>query len=244
MPIHIAILIRPYPQLILEGRKTIESRLTIRPLAPFKAIEPGERIFFKQSSGPFAATATAGETFFFDSLTPAKVTELKHRFNREVCGEDQFWHWKRDAKYATFIRLRDVLPTGVGPAMEPSRGPAWFVLPDNAAADVPLPFEIALTAGAIRNSYLRVPRKDIALPPRHYGGNTVALAGEPLRLLLPDGEAIDTDVVSNQMIRWRGWRDIYQQQNMQPGDRVRFVPIAAGQYRVQCVLCSKQPESP
>ena len=32
MPVHIAILMRPYLKLILEGRKTVESRLTKGPL--------------------------------------------------------------------------------------------------------------------------------------------------------------------------------------------------------------------
>ncbi len=235
MALHIAILIRPYSQMILDGRKTIESRLTVTPREPFKAIAPGERIYFKESSGPFFATAIAGEIFSFDNLTRARIDELKQRFNKEVCGQDEFWHWKRDAKYATFIRLRQVLPTAVGPAMEPSRGPAWFVLPDNAAADVPLPFQIALTAGAIRNSYLRVPRKTYAFAPQHYGGKTLATAGKPLRLILPNKSRVDTDIVSNYMIRWRGWGALYKQHDLRPGDQVRFVPLDRGQYRVQCV---------
>ena len=241
MPIHIAILIRPYVKLILDGCKTIESRLTVSPRPPFRAVQTGERIFFKESAGPFFATAIAGEVLCFDHLTPAKLDDLKQRFNHEIRGEDAYWHWKREAKYATLIRLRQVLPTRVGPAMEPSRGPAWFVLPDNAAADVPLPFEITLTAGAIRNSYLRVPRKLHVFPAKHYGGRTIAEAGNPLHLLLPGGEEVHTDIVSNQMLRWRGFGALYREHHMNPGDRVRFVPLHAGKYRVDCVHHS--PES-
>ncbi len=238
MSVHIAILVRPYPRLILDGRKTIESRLTVTPRVPFKAITLGERIFFKESSGPFFATATAGETLFFDNLTPAKLADLKQRFNHAICGEDAFWNWKRDAKYATLIHLLEVMPTGIGPAMEPSRGPAWFVLSDNAAAAVPLPFQVTLTAGAIRNSYLRVPRKICALPVEHYGGSTSAEAGNPLHLVLPNGQGIDTDIVSNHMIRWRGWGAIYKEHHLKPGDRVCFVPLSTGKYRVDCVTHS------
>ncbi len=271
MPIHVAILRPPYPQLILDGRKTIESRLTKTDLVPYNAIRPGERIFIKQTSGPFVAMAIAGEVHFFDRLTPAKVAELKARFNHQVCGDDAFWQWKRDSNFATFIELTKVQPIDRGPRMKPSSGLAWFVLPDALAPRVPavLPdepvsglrrmFDVTLTAGAIRNHYIRVPRKAHEFEAKHYGGKTVAEAGEPITLIMPDGTRIETDLVGNEttqprgfgmwfrnflrktdseqscMIRWRGWHPWFMAYHMLPGDVVRFVEHRRGEYGVSFV---------
>ncbi len=235
MPIHVAILRPPYSRLILAGRKTIESRLTKSDLVPFEAIKTGERIFIKQTSGPFIATAVAGQVHFFDRLTRDKIAALKARFNEQVCGDDEFWQWKRDSKFATFIELTHVQPVDRGPRMTPSSGLAWFVLPDELAPSVPVMFEVTLTAGAIKNHYLRVARKVFEFDAKHYGGKTIAQAGVPITLILPDGSRIATDIVSNQMLRWRGWQAWYQASHMVPGDLVRFVEQKPGEYVVTFV---------
>ena len=232
MPIHVAILRPPYPQLILNGRKTIESRLTKAPLEPFNKISTGERIFIKQTSGPFVATAVAGEVFFFDRLTREKVAALKTKFNDEVCGDDAFWNWKRDANFATFIRLTHIQPIDRGPKMKPSSGLAWFVLDDALMPQVPAMFEVKLTAGALKNHYLRIPRALHEFPAKHYGGKTLAQRGEPIALLMPEGTAIETDIVSNHMIRWRGWLPWFKANELVPGDVVRFTQLDAARYGV------------
>jgi hypothetical protein len=235
MPIHVAIMKRPYLQAILDGRKTMESRLTVRPLAPYRAIQPGERMFFKVSAGPFLATAVAGPVHFFEQLTPAKVVELKRRFNDRVLGDEQFWQGKRDSRFATFVELERVQPIGRGPVMEPSRGPAWFVLPDEAAPSPPAMFEVTLTQGAIRNHYLRIPRKVHEFAAKHYGGRTLAGAGEPVTLLIDGRPPVRTDIVSNGMVRWRGWGSVYEQEGASPGDAVRFVDVGDRRYRVTLI---------
>ena len=78
MPVHVAILLRPYIKLILSGRKTVESRLTITPRAPFEGIKPGDRIFFKASAGPYMATAVA------DAV--ARAAEARRPRTRYVVG--------------------------------------------------------------------------------------------------------------------------------------------------------------
>jgi hypothetical protein len=71
--IHIAVLIQPYLDFILQGKKTVESRLTMQARDPFDNIEKGERIYFKQSSGPYRATAIADQVLFEDNLTPRRI---------------------------------------------------------------------------------------------------------------------------------------------------------------------------
>src|SRR5690606_5364590 len=103
--------LRPYIRMMLDGRKTVESRLTRMNRAPFRAIEAGDRIYFKASSGPFMATAVADAVAFYDELNPAAIAKLKQRYNDRVCGDDAYWQWKRTSRYATFVELREVQAT-------------------------------------------------------------------------------------------------------------------------------------
>ncbi len=65
---HVAILYKRYIDLILAGRKTVESRLTKGLIEPYGRIEPGDRIWFKVTSGPFMATAIADAVAFHEGL--------------------------------------------------------------------------------------------------------------------------------------------------------------------------------
>ena len=46
---HIAILRKKYFNLILSGKKTIESRFSYNKIAPYKQVEVGETIYLKES---------------------------------------------------------------------------------------------------------------------------------------------------------------------------------------------------
>lgn len=129
--IHVAILMKPYLDLILSGRKTIESRLTKTNRPPYDSIEVGERIYFKQSSGPFRATAIAEQVLCLDRVTPQRVMELQHTYNDAICGTDDFWEWKRDSRFVTLIWLREVESVEIGPGVAPQRGIAWLGLDEN-----------------------------------------------------------------------------------------------------------------
>lgn len=229
MPVHVAILIPKYLRLILDGQKTIESRLTKTSRDPYHAIEPGERIFFKASSGPYMATAIADRVAFFQGLKPGDVQQLKAKYNKEICGEDDFWDWKADSNYATLICLREVQAVSVGPKMPPSRGVAWFVLPNHRA---PAVFSITLTSGAIRNRYVRIAKKVHAFPPACYGGKTVQNAGKCITFELPDGDVIQSDLLDSGMVRSRKWSALFAACNVEPGDQLCFVQTGSHRYGV------------
>ncbi len=176
--LHVAILLKPYIQLILSGAKTLESRLTVTPRTPYRRIAPGERIYFKASSGPYMATAIAGAVEFHENLTPSRIEALRRRHNAAVRGQPEYWKFKRSSRYATFIRLRDVRATSTGPEMPPSRGPAWFTLPEPTTAPKPAPlpeaFDIKLTRSAFTTRVLRVPLRIHRFDSSVYGGTTAA----------------------------------------------------------------------
>ncbi len=214
MAIHVAILYRPYIEMILGGRKTIESRLTINACPPYGQIKLGERIFFKASGGHFMATAIAQKIEFFNKLYPQAVKQLYRQFNDRVCGEPEYWDRKRTARHATFITLEQVRPSAVGPKMKPSQGAAWFVMPNQKG--LPLPLTYKLTAGAMRNHYVRL----------------LSHRKKPMTLLLPDQTTVQTEITPLGLMRWRGWRGYFQSQDLSLGDEVRFEPLGSERYRV------------
>jgi len=232
MAVHVAILKRPYVEMILRGRKTVESRLTKTRRDPFGTVAPGERIYFKISAGPFAATAVADAVACYDELTPSKLEKLKAKYNAGVCGPDAYWQMKRDSRFATFIALRDVEAVSRGPAFAPSQWRAWFRLemPDpmrrggaDAGAD-PVSVEVELTGGAIRNRYVRLGR-----------GSAIQAHDDsptPITLALPDGREVDTLLKPDGMIRWRGWGKWIETGQLRVGDRVRLDRTAPGIYAV------------
>ncbi len=216
MPIHVAILKRPYIRLILEGKKTVESRLTRTAQPPYRAIESGDRIFIKASAGPFMATAIAGKVEQHDGLEPNDILRLRMRHNLAVCGDDSYWDLKQSSRFAVFVGLTQVEPIEVGPAY-PKSMRAWHVVDESLS---PL-LDVTLTDGAIRNRYLTLTRASEQTRSR------------PVMLLLPDGREIDTGFADGKaMLRWRGWGPYYQQYQMIPGDTVRFVALGPGRYRV------------
>jgi hypothetical protein len=216
MPIHVAILKRPYVRLILEGKKTVESRLTRTAQPPYRAIESGERIFLKASSGPFMATAIAGEVEQHENLEPDDILRLRMRHNLSVCGDDGYWDLKQASRYAVFVGLTQVETIDVGPVYNKSMR-AWHVLDESLS---PL-MTIQLTDGAIRNHYVTMARA------------SQRTRGEPVTLLLPDGREIATGFADGKaMLQWRGWGPYYEQYQMIPGDTVRFVALGPGRYRV------------
>jgi ASC-1-like (ASCH) protein len=232
---HVAILLKRYIDLILQGSKTIESRLTRTACAPYRRIEPGDRIYFKESSGPYRAMAVAGEVFFYEGLTPTAVEALRRRHNEAIRGEEGYWARKRQSRYATLIALRDVRTVATGPAVAPSRGIAWFVLGRGRCSVTPARdrvVRVTLTPGAIRNRYVRLPR---GVGPAMVGGvslNGGRPTGKPLELALPDGRLIATEVLGSRLIRWRGWGAYFEAHGVQAGDEVCFVPTGRGRYGV------------
>lgn len=237
MPQHIAILKPEFIPLILSGTKTVESRLTYNNIAPWQKINPGQRIYFKQSAGPFRATAIVDYVDFYDDLNLTKLKKLYDQYNPAVCGSKEYWFTtKAKARYASFITLKDALPLTIAPPMKPSQGLAWFVIED---ANIPLPFAVTLTAGAIKNGYLQLNSYLQYLPTECIGGNTIESPGSLLTLHLPNQRTVQSDISAKHHLRWRGWRHLYLEFGMQVGDIVIFEPLDPMTYRVHFQIHSK-----
>ncbi len=239
--IHVAILHRTHLQRLLAGEKSIESRLAKTAREPWERVEPGERIFFKQSGGPFRATALADHILYVSDLTPARVADLRREYNHAIGGDDDYWRAKKHSRYATLIWLRDVEPIDRGPTLRPNAWRAWFCLDD--AHDLippsrPAParngsLRLTLTEGNLRHSHLYVRGDNLAwFPPDALGGSRKNNAGKPLTLHLAGGPVIETDIVESRglfRIR-RGWRSWFESHGARPGDSVVITPRSRYEY--------------
>jgi hypothetical protein len=230
MALHVAVLLPVFRPLILDGRKTIESRFSVQRRVPFGAVAPGERIYFKASSGGFFAAATADRVWMTDRLTPAMAADLRRKYNPAIHGDAAYWQAKRDCRYATLIWLRQVTATSTGPRYRPQHMRAWYTLDDSAdtlppSAAEQSPIEIVMTDGAIRNRYVRLGREAAAKLKGADGSFVLRLA---------DGPEVRTDLHRG-IFRWRGWGRWFDSQSVRGGDRLRLTPGGPGQYDVALV---------
>jgi ASC-1-like (ASCH) protein len=136
--VHVAVIQRHYLELILAGRKTAELRLTRHRTAPHGLVGAGQRLYFKQSSGPVRATAVVTVVESFESLTPRGVRALETATRATVLGRPEFFRERAQARYASVIHFTDVRPCAYGPDFSAQRAAnprgAWLILP--AQADV------------------------------------------------------------------------------------------------------------
>lgn len=124
---HLVILKKQYIDAILDGSKTVESRLMKGRVQPFGCIEPGDTLFFKQSSGPVCAIGTAAAVKSFENLTSAKILEIKSKYNRYILGSDEYWESKSDSVFCILTRIKSVKP--IGPVwIKKKDWRAWVVL--------------------------------------------------------------------------------------------------------------------
>jgi ASC-1-like (ASCH) protein len=106
--LHLAILHEPYLDLILEGKKTIETRFSIHRQAPFEQISKNDIILLKKTSGPVVGLCRVSNAWFYE-LNQNSWDIIKNDFFKEILVKDeQFWEDKKNSCYASLIRVRDV----------------------------------------------------------------------------------------------------------------------------------------
>ncbi|MBN1788755.1 MAG: hypothetical protein JW806_10245 [Sedimentisphaerales bacterium] len=105
---HLVILKKLYLDKILDGSKTVELRLTRSKCAPFDFVSTGDRLFFKQSSGPVCAVGRVRGVKQFCGLNPSKIAEMKREYNHLICGADDYWESKSDSRFATLVWLENI----------------------------------------------------------------------------------------------------------------------------------------
>lgn len=125
--LHLAILVEPYLQYILEGKKTIESRFGLRRSAPYGQVHRGDVLLLKRAGGPIVGLCEVGDTWFY-RLDAASWQTIRRDFTAALCAEDPlFWETRSAASFATLMRVRRVRPMGPLPIAKRGRR-GWIVL--------------------------------------------------------------------------------------------------------------------
>lgn len=103
--IHLAIFIEPYLKLILEGKKTVESRFSSKKIAPFEKVSKNDVILLKRSGGPILGICRVSNVRYY-KLTPSIFLDIKKNYSESLCiQKSEFWDEKRNAVYVTLINI-------------------------------------------------------------------------------------------------------------------------------------------
>ncbi len=105
---HLVILKRFYLDMILSGRKTIESRFLKTRRCFFDRLDAGDILFLKESSGPVCGKAKVAAVKKFENLQPSRIKKIKEQYNRSICGTEEYWKSKINSKYGILVRLADI----------------------------------------------------------------------------------------------------------------------------------------
>ena len=124
--VHLAIFIEPFLEWVLNGKKTIESRFSINKCAPYLKVKEGDLILIKRTGGPIVAVASAGIVWSYN-IQPESWDEIKG-FSKLLCAHDpSFWETRKNASYATLIKLDNVSKINPVPFVKRDRR-GWVVL--------------------------------------------------------------------------------------------------------------------
>lgn len=106
--IHIAVMVEPYLSLILQGKKTVESRFSRNRIAPWQRVRPGDIVVMKKSGGAFVGMFEAADVLYAE-LNDG-VDPIREHYQFALCVDDAFWQSKADSRYATLIFIDRLLP--------------------------------------------------------------------------------------------------------------------------------------
>lgn len=135
--VHVVIVRGDYVDLIEQGLKTIESRLSIHRSIPFSRVRSGDLLLIKQHSGPYRLCVTVGEVWSFELLTRAGLRHLRETFGSRIAAGASYWRYKRRSRFATLVELVEPRAVSHGPVLGGLARSGWVTLgsitrPENA----------------------------------------------------------------------------------------------------------------
>lgn len=109
--IHLGVFVEPYLEYIMEGKKTIESRFSVKRGVPYRRVGQGDVILLKRSGGPVIGVCLVSKCWFYD-LDPESWHELRKDYSDALCAQDPlFWKQRENASYATLMHITKVRQT-------------------------------------------------------------------------------------------------------------------------------------
>lgn len=110
---HIAILRKGsgFIEKIESCEKTIESRWYKSRKAPYKGIDKGDTIYFKESSRPVSLKADVEKVIFYDDLNTEKIREIIKKYGRYICIDESYMENIIDKRYCTLVFIENIEKT-------------------------------------------------------------------------------------------------------------------------------------
>lgn len=100
---HLAIFKGNGGELILSGKKTVESRFSKRKDPPFGIVSTGDLVYIKPSGKDLIGQFRVQKVIFYDGLDQQDIKEIKLKYGRNIVADSEYWKNKKDAKYGTLI---------------------------------------------------------------------------------------------------------------------------------------------
>ena len=109
--VHLAILLEPYLQYILDGTKTVESRFSKNRIAPYNMVDPGDVVLLKKVAARSISGVCVVRRVWFYQLNPDTWSEIRDGFSKALRADDSsFWDRRKTAQFATLMRIAEVHP--------------------------------------------------------------------------------------------------------------------------------------
>lgn len=100
---HLAIFTKGVGEKILSGEKTLEIRLSLAKIVPFKVISSGDLVYIKPSGKDPIGQFKVQKVFFFDNFSLSDLSNLRKEHGKKILVGEDYWEKKKDSKYGTLI---------------------------------------------------------------------------------------------------------------------------------------------
>lgn len=103
--IHLAVFVKPYLKLVLNGTKRMESRFSVNLRPPYGVVQSGDVILIKEPGGPVTGLTLVTAVWYYE-LDESSWRVINKDFKDLLKVQDpKFWESKQSARYATLMRI-------------------------------------------------------------------------------------------------------------------------------------------
>mgnify|MGYP003589586645 CR=1 FL=1 len=105
---HLAVMREPFLTMLVRGDKTVESRFSMKRMAPYGRCRQGDLVLIKGSGSGISYYFTVSWSQSF-VLKPGVIDVLERDFGHQIGGDRDFWVERVTKRYATLIGVDQVL---------------------------------------------------------------------------------------------------------------------------------------
>lgn len=126
---HLAIFKGEGGELILTGKKVVESRFSKRKSPPFGSISSGDLVYIKPSGKDMIGQFKVLKVIFYDNLDLSDLSNLKTKYGKDLAVDESYWTNKTNSKYGTLIFIGESSRFITAPIKIPKKDlRGWVVL--------------------------------------------------------------------------------------------------------------------